>query len=84
MRSVGGLEGGDAELGHKGKHGILHNTASRSILWCRALQRAGFVSTEEVGKALIAFIDYFSRLLAKSFRWTYKGRLSQCDRPLLS
>jgi hypothetical protein len=93
-----------ADLGRKGKHGILHDTESRSaflsesahrvrfvytpkhcswlnqvetwfsILSRRALKRASFVSTEELGRALLAFIDYFNRLLAKPFRWTYKGR----------
>ena len=44
------------------------------ILSRRALKRASFVSTKELGKALLAFIDYFNRLLAKPLRWTYKGR----------
>lgn len=104
VRWVAELDGVGADLGHKGKHGILQNTASRSaflsesahrvrfvytpkhcswlnqvetwfsILSRRALKRASFVSTEELGKTLLAFIDYFNRLLAKPFRWTYKGR----------
>jgi transposase len=45
-----------------------------SILARRALKRASFSSTEELGKALEAFIEYFNRLLAKPFRWTYTGR----------
>jgi transposase len=104
VRWIAELENVGVDLGHKGKHGILHNTASRSaflsesahrvrfvytpkhcswlnqietwfsILSRRALKRASFVSTEELGKALLSFIDYFNRLLAKPFRWTYKGR----------
>ena len=45
-----------------------------SILARRALKRASFSSTEELGKALRSFIEYFNRVLAKPFRWTYKGR----------
>jgi putative transposase len=45
-----------------------------SILARRALKRASFSSTQELGKALLAFIEYFNRVLAKPFRWTYKGR----------
>jgi hypothetical protein len=45
-----------------------------SILARRALKRASFSSLEELGKALLSFIEYFNRVLAKPFRWTYKGR----------
>ena len=45
-----------------------------SILSRRALRRASFASTEELAERLLAFIDYFNRLLAKPFRWTYRGR----------
>lgn len=45
-----------------------------SILARRALKRASFRSTEELAQALKAFIEYFNRVLAKPFRWTYTGR----------
>ena len=45
-----------------------------SILARRALRRGSFSSTEALASRLRDFIDYFNRLLAKPFRWTYKGR----------
>lgn len=45
-----------------------------SILARRALRRGSFPSTEALEKRLREFIDYFNRVLAKPFRWTYRGR----------
>jgi len=45
-----------------------------SILVRRALRRGSFSSTESLAKRIREFIDYFNRLLAKPFRWTYSGR----------
>jgi transposase len=45
-----------------------------SILVRRALRRGSFSSTEALAKRIREFIDYFNRLLAKPFRWTYSGR----------
>jgi len=45
-----------------------------SILARRALKRASFCSTDQLAAAILAFIEYFNRLLAKPFRWTYTGR----------
>ena len=45
-----------------------------SILVRRALRRGSFSSTEALAKRIREFIDYFNRLLAKPFRWTYTGR----------
>jgi transposase len=45
-----------------------------SILVRRALKRASFSSTDALAKRLREFIEYFNRLLAKPFRWTYTGR----------
>lgn len=45
-----------------------------SILVRRALRRGSFLSTDALGKRIREFIDYFNRLLAKPFRWTYSGR----------
>jgi hypothetical protein len=45
-----------------------------SILVRRVLKRASFSSTEELGERILAFIEYFNRVLAKPFKWTYTGR----------
>ena len=45
-----------------------------SILSRRLLKRASFVSTEELRTRLLAFIDYFNKVLAKPFKWTFTGR----------
>lgn len=45
-----------------------------SILSRRALRRASFASLDELATRLREFIVYFNRILAKPFRWTYKGR----------
>ncbi len=45
-----------------------------SILVRRLLKRACFRSTEELKERLLDFIDYFNRVLAKPFKWTYTGK----------
>jgi DDE superfamily endonuclease len=45
-----------------------------SILSRRALKRGSFGSVDELKTALLDFIAYFNRVLAKPFRWTYTGR----------
>ena len=50
-----------------------------SILARRALKRASFRSLEELRERVLAFIDYFNRILAKPFKWTYTGRPLQAD-----
>ncbi len=45
-----------------------------SILVRRLLKRASFVSVEDLCQRLRAFIDYFNRVLAKPFKWTYRGQ----------
>jgi len=45
-----------------------------SILMRRLLKRASFTSTEDLRARILAFIDYFNRVLAKPFKWTYTGR----------
>lgn len=45
-----------------------------SILMRRLLKRASFTSIENLRARLLEFIDYFNRVLAKPFKWTYTGR----------
>lgn len=45
-----------------------------SILMRRVLRRGSFRSTKDLRDRLLAFIDYFNRILAKPFKWTYTGR----------
>ena len=45
-----------------------------SILARRLLRRASFTSRNELRRRVLEFIDYFNRVLAKPFRWTYTGR----------
>lgn len=45
-----------------------------SILVRRLLKRASFSSVEELRQRLLAFIEYFNRVLARPFRWTYAGK----------
>jgi hypothetical protein len=44
------------------------------ILVRRLLRRASFTSTEDLRQRILAFIDYFNRVKAKPFKWTYAGR----------
>lgn len=45
-----------------------------SILARRVLKRASFCSLEDLRQRLLAFIEYFNKVLAKPFKWTYTGR----------
>lgn len=45
-----------------------------SILARRLLKRSSFSSTADLKSRVLGFIDYFNRVLAKPFRWTYTGR----------
>lgn len=45
-----------------------------SMLMRRLLKRASFTSTKDLKERILAFIDYFNRVLAKPFKWTYTGR----------
>lgn len=45
-----------------------------SILVRRLLKRASFTSTQDLKQRILDFIDYFNRVLAKPFKWTYTGR----------
>lgn len=45
-----------------------------SILVRRLLKRASFASVTDLKQRILDFIDYFNRVLAKPFKWTYTGR----------
>lgn len=45
-----------------------------SILSKRVLKRGNFTSLEDLRKKLLDFIEYFNKVLAKPFRWTYSGK----------
>jgi putative transposase len=45
-----------------------------SILMRRLLKRASFTSLDDLRQRVLDFVDYFNRVLAKPFKWTYTGR----------
>ena len=45
-----------------------------SILVRKLLKRGNFPSVENLIAKVLAFIDYYNRTMAKSFKWTYKGK----------
>jgi transposase len=47
-----------------------------SILVRRLLKRTSFSSVEELRQRVLAFIDYFNKIMAQPFKWTYAGRPS--------
>jgi transposase len=45
-----------------------------SILVRRLIKRGSFTSVEDLRDRVLKFIDYFNRIMAKPFKWTYAGR----------
>ena len=45
-----------------------------SILVRKLLKRSSFASLEALRESVHQFIDYFNNVLAKPFKWTYRGR----------
>ena len=45
-----------------------------SISVRRVLKRGSFASVAALKEQVLTFIEYFNRVLAKPFKWTYKGR----------
>jgi hypothetical protein len=45
-----------------------------SILVRRLLKRGNFTSQEDLSQQILGFIAYFNQVMAKPFKWTYKGR----------
>ena len=45
-----------------------------SILVRRLLKRASFSSVAELRQRVLALMDYFNKIMAQPFKWTYAGR----------
>lgn len=45
-----------------------------SILARKVIRRGNFLSKDDLKRKLFAFIEYFNRVMAKPFRWTYQGK----------
>lgn len=48
-----------------------------SILVRRLLKRASFTSTDDLRNRVFKFINYFNKIMAKPFKWTYAGKVLQ-------
>jgi transposase len=44
------------------------------IIMRKVIRRGSFTSVEDLRAKLLSFIEYFNRVFAKPFRWTYTGR----------
>jgi len=45
-----------------------------SILARKVLKRGNFISTEDLRRKVLAFIEYYNRTMAKPFKWTFQGK----------
>jgi transposase len=46
-----------------------------SILVRRVIRRGSFTSKADLREKILSFIDYFNKVLAKPFRWTFTGQV---------
>ena len=44
------------------------------VIMRKVVRRGSFTSVQDLRSKLLNFIDYFNRVFAKPFRWTYTGR----------
>jgi transposase len=44
------------------------------VIMRKVIRRGSFTSVEDLRTKLLNFIEYFNRVFAKPFRWTYTGR----------
>jgi transposase len=44
------------------------------VIMRKVIRRGSFTSVEDLHRKLLNFIEYFNRVFAKPFRWTYTGR----------
>ena len=45
-----------------------------SILVRKVIKRGNFISTDDLKRKVLAFIEYYNRTMAKPFKWTYQGK----------
>lgn len=45
------------------------------ILAKKVIKRGNFLSTSDLKKKLLNFVDYFNQTMSKPFRWTYQGKI---------
>jgi hypothetical protein len=45
-----------------------------SILTRKLLRRGNFTSVDDLKAKILAFIDYYNRIMAKPFKWTYQDK----------
>ena len=45
-----------------------------SILVRKVINRGNFVSTHDLQRKVVAFVEYYNRTMAKPFKWTYQGK----------
>ena len=45
-----------------------------SILVRKVIKRGNFISTDDLKRKVLAFIQYYNRTMAKPFKWTYQGK----------
>ena len=45
-----------------------------SILVRKVIKRGNFVSTHDLQRKVVAFIEYYNRTMANPFKWTYQGK----------
>ncbi len=45
-----------------------------SILVRKVIKRGNFISTDDLRRKILAFIEYYNRTMAKPFKWTFQGK----------
>ena len=45
-----------------------------SILVRKVIKRGNFISTDDLRRKVLAFIEYYNRTMAKPFKWTFLGK----------
>src|SRR5271157_1790748 len=48
------------------------------VIMRKVIRRGSFKSVSDLREKLLKFIEYFNRVFAKPFRWTYTGRPLRC------
>ena len=82
LRSVASRQAFLSEKGHRirfvytPKHSSWLNQIEVvfGVIMRKVIRRGSFTSVADLRSQLLNFIDYFNRVFAKPFRWTYTGR----------